>query len=338
MAAAVPLHVHPETFNAEEAAHVAAEFVSSLDNLPGEVTFLLEEIKDKDNRINHLLQRISNRHTGLTKSALKFSTVQPSGTTFPLPIPAGAPIPLDHLSTKDQQTLIKIQGEWAKVSALQDEKIRLAERLERIVARARVRGAAEWARVGGMGLDEVERENNVKLGGMGEMGAGELVLPPGGLGSGSDGRPMKKRRPNALPLPLPSTFSSPLGTQIHPSTSMPPPSFPTPSARGSLSGRAARHARHISNSPMSEPDADADGDADGDGEVEADNQLYCLCQQKSYGEMIGCDNDNCRYEWFHVKCVNITPPLPETWYCPDCVRKLGLSSSDGKRDKKGRKR
>ena len=64
------LHVHPH-FNAEEAAHAAAEFVASsshssqfldilidgkyplgLDNLPGEINFLLEEIKDKDARIN----------------------------------------------------------------------------------------------------------------------------------------------------------------------------------------------------------------------------------------------------------------------------------------------
>lgn len=39
-----------------------------------------------------------------------------------------------------------------------------------------------------------------------------------------------------------------------------------------------------------------------DGEVEVDEQgednaLYCFCQEKSYGEMIGCDNEDCRFEW-----------------------------------------
>lgn len=50
---------------------------------------------------------------------------------------------------------------------------------------------------------------------------------------------------------------------------------------------------------MSEADPDAEGEVEvaeqGDGE--ADDTLYCICQQKSYGEMIGCDNDKCEYEW-----------------------------------------
>jgi hypothetical protein len=43
---------------------------------------------------------------------------------------------------------------------------------------------------------------------------------------------------------------------------------------------------------------DADGEADADGEP--DDRLYCICQQKSYGEMIGCDNDECPYEWVRL--------------------------------------
>ena len=33
---------------------------------------------------------------------------------------------------------------------------------------------------------------------------------------------------------------------------------------------------------------------------------------------------------FHGKCVNITGELPETWYCPDCVKLLGFASSAGR--------
>lgn len=76
--------------------------------------------------------------------------------------------------------------------------------------------------------------------------------------------------------------------------------------------------------------------------------------------MIGCDNEDCEIEWvsrlfstllatstpadtqFHITCVNVKLPMPETWYCPDCVRKLGFSTSDGqiagKREKKARRR
>lgn len=92
-------------------------------------------------------------------------------------------------------------------------------------------------------------------------------------------------------------------------------------------------------------DEDADGEPDegdtdmvdgADAEGETDETLYCICRQKSYGEMIGCDCDKCPYEWFHVKCVNISGPLPDTWYCPDCVARYGFSNDKG--NKKSRKK
>ena len=32
-------------------------------------------------------------------------------------------------------------------------------------------------------------------------------------------------------------------------------------------------------------------------EADHDPTPYCYCQKQSYGEMIGCDSDECRYEW-----------------------------------------
>lgn len=283
-----------------------------------------------------------------------------------MPIPPGAPLPTEHLSAKDATALTKIQAEWGKIDALQDEKVALAERMERIVNRAKERGKAEWLRVGGMDLDLLENEAAMgKPGGLGEMGNGDIMLPPGGLGSGSDMRPQKKRKLQTLPLPLP-TSALPAGLVVHPPTSMGPPSAPLRpqlSARHSTAHRSGRHERHTSG--LSDLDMDAHGETEetepADGE--ADDTLYCFCRQKSYGEMIGCDNDKCEFEWvsssfsglrvspiigavtdaqFHVKCVNLSAPLPETWYCPDCVSKLGLASSDGTRlsqkDKKNRRR
>jgi chromatin modification-related protein YNG2 len=49
---------------------------------------------------------------------------------------------VEHLTLKDQQAIGKIIAEWGKVEALQEEKIKLAERLERIVNRAKERGRA----------------------------------------------------------------------------------------------------------------------------------------------------------------------------------------------------
>ncbi|KAJ8679418.1 hypothetical protein QAD02_015205 [Eretmocerus hayati] len=56
------------------------------------------------------------------------------------------------------------------------------------------------------------------------------------------------------------------------------------------------------------------------------NNLYCYCQcpYDEVSEMIACDGDDCRIEWFHFECVGITVPPKGKWYCPDCRRRLGL--------------
>merc|ERR1719438_337263 len=37
--------------------------------------------------------------------------------------------------------------------------------------------------------------------------------------------------------------------------------------------------------------------------VDPNEPTYCLCNQVSYGEMIGCDNNDCPIEWFHFGCM-----------------------------------
>lgn len=45
---------------------------------------------------------------------------------------------------------------------------------------------------------------------------------------------------------------------------------------------------------------------------------YCRCPYDEVSEMIGCDDENCRVEWFHFECVGILMPPTGKWYCPDC--------------------
>ena len=48
---------------------------------------------------------------------------------------------------------------------------------------------------------------------------------------------------------------------------------------------------------------------------------YCYCQEEEYGEMVGCDNSDCPYQWFHLECLCLTnPPKGKIWYCPDCCK------------------
>lgn len=53
-----------------------------------------------------------------------------------------------------------------------------------------------------------------------------------------------------------------------------------------------------------------------------ENELYCFCQRVSFGEMVGCDSDECKFEWFHYECVGLKEPPKGKWYCPDCTERM----------------
>eukprot|EP00795_Rhopilema_esculentum_P001978 gene1978-17523_t len=55
---------------------------------------------------------------------------------------------------------------------------------------------------------------------------------------------------------------------------------------------------------------------------EPNEPRYCLCNQVSYGEMVGCDNPECPIEWFHYGCVGLTEAPEGKWYCPTCSARM----------------
>lgn len=70
---------------------------------------------------------------------------------------------------------------------------------------------------------------------------------------------------------------------------------------------AAQAAQH--DDEGSSPAGD-DDDEDGENEPR-----YCYCNGISFGEMVGCDADNCSREWFHLQCVGLTRAPPKTGTC-----------------------
>lgn len=46
-------------------------------------------------------------------------------------------------------------------------------------------------------------------------------------------------------------------------------------------------------------------DEDEDVQDVADEDVYCFCNQGSYGEMVACDGAGCPREWFHLECVGL---------------------------------
>lgn len=80
-------------------------------------------------------------------------------------------------------------------------------------------------------------------------------------------------------------------------------------------GAAAAAAAAAAGSPTGGAGAAAAGGGD-------DGKLYCICQQPSYGDMVGCDNEECPYEWFHFACVGMKKQPKGAWYCDECRSKM----------------
>ncbi|KAI0008187.1 hypothetical protein F4779DRAFT_588198 [Xylariaceae sp. FL0662B] len=57
-----------------------------------------------------------------------------------------------------------------------------------------------------------------------------------------------------------------------------------------------------------------------EADIDSDEPRYCYCNGVSYGEMVACDNDKCKAEWFHLKCTGL-PAMPNPaikWFCRNC--------------------
>lgn len=74
---------------------------------------------------------------------------------------------------------------------------------------------------------------------------------------------------------------------------------------------------------------------------EADkNQVYCVCHKSSYGNMIQCENPDCKGKWFHYECVgiNANTTLDKAWYCSkECEIEAKKRKDKGKIAKKKKK-
>jgi hypothetical protein len=108
--------------------------------------------------------------------------------------------------------------------------------------------------------------------------------------------PLPQRTASTASLAMPAPTPSNIGT-------------PTPSGvRTSQKRKAATAFRR--GSSVDEVAADED------------SQVYCFCQQVSFGEMVACDNENCEREWFHLPCVKLTSPPQGKWFCDECLAKM----------------
>jgi hypothetical protein len=122
--------------------------------------------------------------------------------------------------------------------------------------------------------------------------------------------------------------------------------------RSHKKGAGAAAQQHVAHRASEADEGSSMQGDDEDVEIDADEPTYCYCNGVSYGEMVGCDADDCEREWFHLECVGLKVAprgngklirsyqtlfslrvipylrrqplitLIAKWYCDDCKEKL----------------
>ncbi|KAF1935545.1 hypothetical protein EJ02DRAFT_388996 [Clathrospora elynae] len=174
----------------------------------------------------------------------------------------------------------------------------------------------------------------------------------------SDGSDSKRRRPTGSIGPLPAASSN-LGRQGSIGPGTPKPSAPgsragsvgprpqknaltvkkakpqQPLRKAALTAKSGVNKKRRKGGSRASPSTTADDESvaseagtedeemsgiGGGEEDESDDTKYCTCQRVSFGDMVACDNDECRYQWFHWECVGIKEEPLGDWLCPECTR------------------
>ncbi|KAG9051028.1 Histone acetyltransferase complex subunit [Tulasnella sp. UAMH 9824] len=327
----------------EEAQQIAQDFIASLDNVPLEVKFLLEEINQKEKQAQELQRIVNNK-------ILRANPRVPGGQAH-----------------KDLNFEAAIQPDIDKIQGLADDRVALAHRLVFILTRHcgrleydinRIRVAAGEAplanaastpafdsgvsaislRGNTVGDARVGLMDSTRTGSITLTAAGSISIPesaPSPPATASPNGPATKRRrvggvsgstgtvsntPVVLSQVVPPPRQSRLAQSNANTNSM--SARPSPPVQSSRRGAPSRLLQTHNDDAAGDDHDDPDDPTDPE-----DKQLYCFCRKLSYGEMIACDNDNCHYQWFHLPCVGIKPPLPEKWYCSECRTLMGHSDT-----------
>ncbi|KAF4618527.1 hypothetical protein D9613_009709 [Agrocybe pediades] len=342
------------TANYEEAANVAAEFIYSIDNLPHEVSHILQEIKHCDNRTQELQQEIEKDSTKYIRHSRRSTSTSSSSPSSPSPKSSSLPA--------------RITASYTEIQTLTQEKCQLAERLIQIITRTRSKLDVELTKVMTLQGDSPETisatitaaskppttlpqqqpqltmNGNSNMEGLGAPGKNPALAISESLRNALAMAPLPAvsvAAAAAAPSP-PANKKRRLTTatsiKISPATtptkhrSASPTTVSAPTAHVQQKSRLSRQVRI----PVVEDNNDEEEEAEeGEEEMEEeeedaedDKTLYCFCQKTSYGDMIACDNEGgCPFEWFHLDCVGLKQPTPDKWYCSVCTKEKGLVSS-----------
>ncbi|CDK26831.1 unnamed protein product [Kuraishia capsulata CBS 1993] len=307
-------------------------------NLPAELAHLLEELREKDLKYYDIRKRIQQRDSQLHKF------IKQNGSLTPHP--------------KEQQIYAKINEDFEKAEKLQEEKVVLANTSLFLITKHLTRLENDIERLEKDGLiapaEVVEQEASLTaaLSSLDSMASGGYNSSGYERGDSPSVGPRSSRKQAGISSRARSN------TALVSSRGSTPGS--TPSAYGIPGLRNKRmKAEDISDDDFgieSEPDIMATvrvstnvlrrPDPTNFGPMgrtahppegvngNEEDELYCFCQQISYGNMVACDNPDCKYEWFHYGCVGLKEPPSGIWYCSDCKGRMDHAATKKKERKR----
>lgn len=202
---------------------------------------------------------------------------------------------------KKKETLADIQKYFDKTKEYGDDKVQLAIQTYEMVDKYIRKLDTDLARF----EQEIQEKAMKNTGGSGAGSGGAA----GGGGSASGASKTKRGRKKAKDKAEPG----PEADDTKASSKRKSGKKATASGSSSVVGVLSSIAATTSGADIAAPSHDVL-----DMPVDPNEPTYCVCQQVSYGEMIGCDNPDCTIEWFHFACVSLTSKPKGKWYCPRC--------------------
>ncbi|MBW0492870.1 hypothetical protein O181_032585 [Austropuccinia psidii MF-1] len=319
----------------EDATHtLLQDFVDSLSNLPSEVGHLLCEIAYLDYAKKPAkddqppVAQAGNGESGSNRKWYSVDESRRKALSKQSSIVRHSHKPPNNLLTpnpKEPQLIERALAHYDDAIKLSKEKEKFASRAVNLISRHLERLNCELTKlelITGAEVPEFKKDSSETLNPSALPNSSTSTIPGQAFntpGAGLEASRNKRKQASAdTPSPLPAA------SLVYPSDSL----------AGSVNNKRrltnSRQTLRLSLSAatpkeMDEPTAEtnlaeeAEVDEGEESNAGDDTTLYCFCQRVSWGEMIGCDNKTCQYEWFHVPCLGLKETPTGKWYCPQCT-------------------
>lgn len=274
-------------------------YLDSVENLPNDLQRHLSRLRQLEVDFQAILQELEHYQDILKGGAEKISDSDATNET-------GAAVGSGQWR---KLYLQKVQSALISSLEIGDEKVQIVQTMQEEVEN---KSRQLDTNCKSLEFSKDSEAADAKEGGRGDAGSGS-----GNAGSGGERQSKRPRRIRNDHVGTPTherdspILSTPVNTSSAQQRKISSASASAAASGGGKkktkrrSGRVTEQKEERSASPPEVP-------------IDPDEPTYCLCDQVSYGEMIGCDNDLCPIEWFHFSCVQLTTKPKGKWYCPRC--------------------